>query len=215
MLAVRIPLRIRDHLIKVRSYTTFMRLADQSIGLTIEVVLVMSVAGCRSLEFQAQSEARRSNAPPAQAALIAKTEPELATAESPSPPVCPIDEPAAADSRLSINRRPVLIVEDPIHDLGTVWVGPVLEHTFRIRNDGADVVWVKRVISAALLEPRCSFSMAPGETVEMPIAIDTKKVHGRFERAVTLYVTRSPDLTASEIEAAEYCIRRIASFNRP
>lgn len=84
--------------------------------------------------------------------------------------------------------RPVIKAIEDVHDFGTLWVGPKLQHTFKIRNDGKAILKIKRV------KPACGCTIAgtyprtlqPGEVGEFPFSIASQKLHGRFEKAVTI-----------------------------
>ncbi len=84
--------------------------------------------------------------------------------------------------------RPIIDAGDGIHDFGTVWVGPVLKHTFSIKNTGTDVLKITKV------KPSCGCTLAgthpkeikPGDTGQFPFSVSSTKLRGRFEKAVTI-----------------------------
>ncbi len=87
--------------------------------------------------------------------------------------------------------RPVIKCEKPVHDFGTVWVGPVLRHTFIIKNEGNAPLEITRV------KPSCGCTIAgnyprviqPGESGEFPFSVSSKRLHNRFEKGITITST--------------------------
>ncbi len=84
--------------------------------------------------------------------------------------------------------RPAVVVEEPVHDFGRVWVGPMLKHTFRMKNEGTDTLKITRV------KPSCGCTIAgpyprtiePGKTGEFPFSVKSQKLRGKFEKAITV-----------------------------
>jgi Protein of unknown function (DUF1573) len=90
----------------------------------------------------------------------------------------------------------VALQED--HDFGTVESGPVVAHTFRLKNLGPDVIDITSVTPAcgctAVLAstPR----LAPGEEGGVEVALDTYKLSGAQAKTVTV---RSSDVVRPEL----------------
>ena len=84
--------------------------------------------------------------------------------------------------------RPAIVADEPIHDFGAVWVGPLLKHSFVIKNEGTEVLKITRV------KPSCGCTIAgdypkelkPGESGSFPFSLTSSKLHGKFEKAVTV-----------------------------
>jgi thiol-disulfide isomerase/thioredoxin len=83
---------------------------------------------------------------------------------------------------------PVISVENSAHDFGTTWIGPTLDHSFKITNKGSEPLEIMRV------RPSCGCTIAgkypqklePGETGEFPFSINSHKVRGKYEKYVTV-----------------------------
>lgn len=84
--------------------------------------------------------------------------------------------------------RPKIECAVDVHDFGTVWVGPVLQHTFQIRNTGEAPLDIKKV------KPSCGCTIAgtypkrldPGEAGEFPFSVSSTKLRGKFEKSITV-----------------------------
>lgn len=84
--------------------------------------------------------------------------------------------------------HPVIKAIDEVHDFGTIWVGPTLQHTFRIKNEGDAELQITQV------KPACGCTIAgsypktlqAGETGDFPFSLASTKLHGKFEKAVTI-----------------------------
>lgn len=84
--------------------------------------------------------------------------------------------------------KPVIHCDEPVHDFGTTWVGPPLNHTFILRNLGDVPLQITRV------RPACGCTkagpspstIAPGESGSFPFTINSNKVRGRYEKAITI-----------------------------
>lgn len=87
------------------------------------------------------------------------------------------------------NNKPVINSDQPVHDFGDIWTGPVLQHTFILKNEGNAPLDIGRV------RPSCGCtvagpypkSIAPGETGEFPFSVASEKLNGKFEKAITIY----------------------------
>jgi len=84
--------------------------------------------------------------------------------------------------------KPVLKVDEMVHDFGVRWIGPDLRHTFTITNEGDATLRITKVRPAcgctiAGTYPR---QLAPGESGQFPFKISTKKIRNKFEKAITI-----------------------------
>ena len=107
--------------------------------------------------------------------------------------------PAAAPARL--------VCDDPAPELGKVWQGVVVEHTFVLTCVGEEAAVVER------LRPGCSCTVAetwvqtlagerspwspggaisPGDSMHVRVSYDTSKSRGRLPRELTLYTANTP-----------------------
>ncbi len=88
----------------------------------------------------------------------------------------------------AIGPRPVLQADEPIHEFGEVWVGPVLKHTFKITNAGDMLLKITKV------KPSCGCTIAgtyprtlkPGESGEFPFSVASTKLRGKFSKSITV-----------------------------
>ncbi|GJM24103.1 MAG: hypothetical protein DHS20C16_05180 [Phycisphaerae bacterium] len=77
---------------------------------------------------------------------------------------------------------------DAVHDFGKVWTGADLKHTFMIKNTGATPLKITKV------KPACGCTkkgkhpseIAPGQTGEFSFGLATKKLRGKFTKAITI-----------------------------
>ncbi len=84
--------------------------------------------------------------------------------------------------------RPKIDAGEGVHDFGTIWMGPVLQHSFMIKNAGEATLEIKNV------KPSCGCTIAgkypktlpPGDTGEFPFSVASTKLRGRFEKAITV-----------------------------
>jgi len=84
--------------------------------------------------------------------------------------------------------HPVIEAAEPVHDFGTIWLGPKLDHSFKIKNAGDKTLEITRV------KPSCGCTVAgnyprqlqPGEEGEFPFSIASTKLHGRFQKSITV-----------------------------
>ena len=73
-------------------------------------------------------------------AAVKREQVKLIGAESESP-----KKDAAATTPEAKGPRPVIKVEALVHDFGTVWVGPKLQHTFIIKNEGKKTLKIEKI----------------------------------------------------------------------
>ncbi len=84
--------------------------------------------------------------------------------------------------------QPILSIDELVHDFGVTWVGPKLNHTFKLTNKGTKPLNITKV------RPSCGCTVkgqhpkviAPGETGSFPFAIDSNKLRGKYQKAITV-----------------------------
>ncbi len=84
--------------------------------------------------------------------------------------------------------RPIIGCVEPVHDFGPVWVGPMLQHSFTLKNEG------KLPLEISAVKPSCGCTIAgpypkkiePDQSGEFPFSVDSNKLHANFEKAVTI-----------------------------
>lgn len=104
----------------------------------------------------------------------------------------------------------ILACDKPVHDFGTLWVGPMLSHEFEIRNDGMNEGWFRVGYAFSGSMAPCVVRIEPGETVYvsgwLKKSVDSRQLWGHFETAVTLRVVPDP---------SEICMRCLSQYNSP
>jgi len=80
----------------------------------------------------------------------------------------------------------VIVCDEPVYDIGTVWVGPILKHTFTLRNEGTETGWVRVFYSLAGTLASCVFPIPPGGSVSVRIALSSTKFQGSFEKGISV-----------------------------
>ena len=83
---------------------------------------------------------------------------------------------ATPDAEKGAGSAPKIKVDQPIHDFGTTWIGPVLKKTFVIKNEGDTPLHITKV------NPACGCTVAgnypteikPGESGEFPFSLNSR-----------------------------------------
>jgi hypothetical protein len=93
--------------------------------------------------------------------------------------------------------RANVVVDQPVHDFGTVERGTPVEHVFRLRNTGRAPIRVDQVkgtcactVGVATGEP-----VAPGDEAWVTMHLETDRLAGRTTKTATVY-TNDPDTPA-------------------
>ncbi len=94
---------------------------------------------------------------------------------------------------------PRLVVEEPVHDFGEVWIKPTLNHTFVVKNTGAAVLRILNV------KPSCGCTkngeydreIPPGGTGRIPLKLRTSNLT-KFTKRVTV-TTNDPRSAAFKL----------------
>ncbi|MHC5109316.1 MAG: DUF1573 domain-containing protein [Planctomycetota bacterium] len=84
--------------------------------------------------------------------------------------------------------QPIFSIDTMTHDFGTIWVGPKLDHTFKVTNKGTKPLEITKV------RPSCGCTIAgnyprklePGQSGDFPFSINSNKVRGRFSKSITV-----------------------------
>ena len=93
---------------------------------------------------------------------------------------------------------PKIHVEEPIYDFGSTLEGYAVTHVFTIQNIGNDVLKIEKVAvscgctATALATDR----LAPGESVELEVLINTSGFGGRISKSIYVY-TNDPEYADS------------------
>ena len=105
---------------------------------------------------------------------------------------------------------PVIKAPQSIHDFGTTWAGPMLEHTFVIKNEGPEPLEILKV------RPTCGCTIAgvypqvikPGESGEFPFKLNSSKLRGKYEKPITVY-SNDPVTPQFKLKLRGECNRRV------
>ena len=86
------------------------------------------------------------------------------------------------------DKRPTAVFDSLSKDFGTVTMGELLRHVFKVTNRGDDILELKKVeascgCTAALLS---SEQVQPGKTAEVEVKVKTEGKTGRIENRVTV-----------------------------
>ncbi len=84
--------------------------------------------------------------------------------------------------------QPIFTIDALTFDFGTTWVGPKLNHTFKVTNKGTKPLEITKV------RPSCGCTVAgnypkrlePGATGDFPFSINSNKVRGRYSKSITI-----------------------------
>lgn len=113
------------------------------------------------------------------------------------------------------NTRPVITVDNAVHDFGTNWAGTRLEHTFKITNTGNATLEIREV------RPGCSCatagaypkSLQPGETGSFPLVLDTTSIYGQYTR--TPVIASNDPATPQLMLQLKGTVKRIIEVSPP
>jgi thiol-disulfide isomerase/thioredoxin len=83
---------------------------------------------------------------------------------------------------------PIITPVQAVHDFGKVWTGSDLKHTFKIKNTGTAPLKITKVKPACgcTTKGKHPSEIAPGATGEFSFGLNTKKVNGKFTKAITI-----------------------------
>ncbi len=86
-------------------------------------------------------------------------------------------------------RAPELVVEAASYEFGTVDRGTIVEHAFRLRNQGTAMLRIEHVKSSCgcTVAVASGREMPPGGETEVTVRLDTARVTGRTKKTVTVY----------------------------
>ncbi|UCE61596.1 MAG: redoxin domain-containing protein [Phycisphaerales bacterium] len=108
------------------------------------------------------------------------------------------------------DKRPRIVVDEPAHDFGETWIGPKLNHTFTIKNEGTELLEIQRV------KPACGCTVAgkypdsikPGKLGQFPFIVNSKKLRGKYEKAITIQ-TNDPINPVTRLKLRGVCNRYV------
>ena len=98
-----------------------------------------------------------------------------------------------------------------VHEFGETWIGPKLQHTFKITNKGSKPLQILKV------RPSCGCTIAgnyprtlePGETGEFPFSINSNKLRGKYEKSITV-TSNDPVNSSIKLKLRGHCKRYVS-----
>ncbi len=89
---------------------------------------------------------------------------------------------------------PKIHVEEPIHDFGSILEGYAVTHVFTIQNTGDETLIIDRVaVSCGCTATELATDrLAPGESVDLEVLVDTAGFGGRISKSIYIY-TNDPE----------------------
>ncbi|MCC7291712.1 MAG: DUF1573 domain-containing protein [Phycisphaerales bacterium] len=105
-------------------------------------------------------------------------------------------DPASAKSG-PLSDKVKAVVDATTFDFGEVWVGPKLEHAFKIKNEGTEPLEIRSV------KPACGCTAAgehpkvikPGETGEFPFSLKSEALHDKFTKTIKVMTNEQDNST--------------------
>ena len=84
---------------------------------------------------------------------------------------------------------PEIYVEEPIYDFGSILEGFAVTHVFIIQNTGNQTLVIERVAASCgcTTTELATDRLAPGESVELEVLINTAGFAGRISKSITVY----------------------------
>lgn len=109
----------------------------------------------------------------------------------------------AGPARIEYNGA-ILVCDEPVKDVGTLWIGPPIDHQFAIRNEGDSIGWIQVTYSMGGVHLPCIGHIEPGETIRIPIHLRSERFRSRFEKMISVR------LISEDAERLEdpWCIRK-------
>ena len=84
---------------------------------------------------------------------------------------------------------PLLKCSEPLHNFGEQWVGPQLEHTFVIKNEGTatlNITKVRPACGCTIADRNYPRQLAPGESGNYSFKLNSTKLRGAFTKPITI-----------------------------
>jgi len=87
-----------------------------------------------------------------------------------------------------VTGAPAIRMSEPAKDFGQVWATGTLTHDYIVRNEG------DQVLKLLSVKPSCGCTVAqgydteiaPGGQGKIPVSMDSKKLHGKFSKSITV-----------------------------
>ncbi len=86
----------------------------------------------------------------------------------------------------------IIVCDEPVADVGTIWAGPKIRHLFPIRNKGTETAWIRVYYSMVGTHGTCTAAIDPGETVYVIMNLDSRRMRERFEASASVYLVDPP-----------------------
>ena len=85
--------------------------------------------------------------------------------------------------------RPLIKIEEPDFDFGSIYRGEKAEHTFIVRNDGTDTLRIQNVRSSCgcTVPTLAKRNLAPGESTQLTAIFDSGRFIGSVTKQIYVY----------------------------
>lgn len=110
---------------------------------------------------------------------------------------------------------PVIVIDEPLHDFGTVAEGGAARHLFKVRNAGNAPLEIKSVTASCgctAAAPKEKL-IAPGRSGEIDVSFDTRGRPGKNEKVVTI-VSNDPKTPTTTVRI-KIDVQQMLGFNPP
>lgn len=108
------------------------------------------------------------------------------------------------------NYNAIIVCDEPVSDIGTIWAGPDIQARFPIRNDGTGAAWIKVSSCTGTCAP-CITSIEPGDTVYVPVTLRSTRLHRTFAKHTYVSVVDEPAVAVPACFGvpgySDWCIR--------
>jgi rhodanese-related sulfurtransferase len=104
---------------------------------------------------------------------------------------------------------PKVHVEEPIYDFGSILEGFAVAHVFTIQNIGDEVLKIDRVVvqCGCTTTALATDSLAPGESVELEVLVNTAGFGGRISKSIFVYCNDPEYADSSNSDRPRYTLR--------
>jgi len=104
---------------------------------------------------------------------------------------------------------PRIHVEGPIYDFGSVLEGFAVTHVFTIENTGDEALEIDRVAASCgcTTTQLATDHLAPGESVELEVLVDTAGFGGRISKAIYIYCSDPDYADSSSSDRPRFTLR--------
>jgi rhodanese-related sulfurtransferase len=116
----------------------------------------------------------------------------------------------------AVSAAPQIHVEEPTYDFGAILEGFVVTHVFVIENTGDEVLQIERVAASCgcTTTALATDSLAPGESVDLEVLIDTAGFGGRIGKSVYVYTNDPEYADSSSSDRPRFTLRVVGEVTK-